>query len=231
MDAVALSPDFGLQVLDVVSVDGHAGFEGFAHGLPEVDHGRQQDLRAAQTVAALYVDPNGVYANLPNVEVWDEERDARLYAGPWSVVAHPPCASWSAWAGMREVVYGRPRGEDGGCFAAALDAVRRFGGVLEHPAYSKAWDAFGLPIPSVEGAWSQTLYGDWTCSFDQAAYGLRFNKHTWLYYVGDVPPDYIASHRPRTGRGPDDVWSDARSRTSPLMADYLVRLAAQRLTG
>jgi hypothetical protein len=210
---------------DVIDQDSDRLTERIALHPIEVEHGCQQDLRAAQTVAALYVDPNGFYANLPGVEVWDEARDARLYAGPWPVVAHPPCAAWSAWAGMREAVYGRPRGVDGGCFAAALYAVRRYGGVLEHPAHSKAWDAFDLPNPSVEGAWSQTLDGQWTCSFDQAAYGLRFNKHTWLYYVGDTPPDYIAWQRPHTGRGPDDVWSDARSRTSPMMAEYLVRLA------
>jgi hypothetical protein len=46
-------------------------------------------------VAALYVDPAGVYAGLDDVDLWDEKRDARLYAGPWSVVAHPPCKSWS----------------------------------------------------------------------------------------------------------------------------------------
>jgi hypothetical protein len=31
-------------------------------------------LSMTQTIAALYVDPNGVYANLPGVEVWDEGR-------------------------------------------------------------------------------------------------------------------------------------------------------------
>jgi hypothetical protein len=46
------------------------------------------------TIAALYVDPNGAYVNLPGVEVWDEARDARTYAGPWPVVAHPPCNKW-----------------------------------------------------------------------------------------------------------------------------------------
>ena len=45
-------------------------------------------------VAALYVETNGVYYGLPDVDPWDEERDARLYDGPWPVVAHPPCARW-----------------------------------------------------------------------------------------------------------------------------------------
>ena len=43
-------------------------------------------------VAALYVEKGGVYYGLPGVDPWDEERDARLYDGPWRVVAHPPCA-------------------------------------------------------------------------------------------------------------------------------------------
>jgi hypothetical protein len=41
-------------------------------------------------IAALYVEKDGVYANLPGVDVWDESRDARLYAGPDPVVAHLP---------------------------------------------------------------------------------------------------------------------------------------------
>ena len=89
-------------------------------------------------IAALYVDPKGAYANLPGVELWDKQRDARLYAGPHSVVAHPPCGRWCKLAALVEARYGHKRGEDGGCFAAALAAVRAFGGVLEHPAFSAA---------------------------------------------------------------------------------------------
>ena len=40
-------------------------------------------------IAALYVLPDGPYANLPDVDPWDKARDARLYAGPHPVVAPP----------------------------------------------------------------------------------------------------------------------------------------------
>ena len=43
-------------------------------------------------IAALYVQRGGVYFDLAGVDPWDEQRDARRYAGPWPVVAHPPCA-------------------------------------------------------------------------------------------------------------------------------------------
>jgi hypothetical protein len=139
------------------------------------------------TVAALYVDPNGVYANLPDVEVWDEARDARLYAGPWPVVAHPPCNRWSRLATFRR----QRDGEDGGCFEAALAAVRRYGGVLEHPAYSLAWQRFGLARPARIG-WTTTLFDPgWTCEVDQRQYGHEARKPTWLYYIGPQPPPIV----------------------------------------
>ena len=65
------------------------------------------------TVAALYVEKDGAYFGLEDVDPWDEERDARLYAGPFPVVAHPPCARWSRLAGFTEARFGLMRGDDG----------------------------------------------------------------------------------------------------------------------
>lgn len=78
-----------------------------------------------RTIAALYVDPRGCYADVPGVELWDEARDARLYAGPWPVVAHPPCTRRCRLAGLVEARWGHRRGEDGGGFAAALATSNR----------------------------------------------------------------------------------------------------------
>lgn len=139
------------------------------------------------TIAALYVAEGGCYFGLEGVDPWDEARDARLYAGPWPVVAHPPCARWSRLAGFCEHMgYGK-RGEDGGCFAAALASVRKWGGVLEHPAHTAAWKAHGLIRPG-RGAWTAAGDGGWTCEVDQANYGHLSRKPTWLYAFGvDLP--------------------------------------------
>lgn len=140
-------------------------------------------------VAALYVEPRGVYYDLPGVEPWGlPDRDAREYAGPFPVVAHPPCSSWCQLARVNQKRWGRKVGDDAGCFAAALASVRAWGGVLEHPAFTYAWPAFSLLTP-VSGAWTRAL-GDpgWVCEVSQAAYGHRARKLTWLYYVGGAPP-------------------------------------------
>lgn len=155
-------------------------------------------------VAALYVAPGGCYYGLPGVDPWDEARDARLYAGPHPVVAHPPCERWGrywsggpSWRGPKKRL-----GDDAGCFAAALTAVRVWGGVLEHPEGSHAWRAFGLVTPPRAGGWVRADavqgFDGWTCCVEQGAYGHRARKATWLYTSGTDLPAL------RWGRAPGD---------------------------
>lgn len=158
-------------------------------------------------IAALFVQTNGVYYGLPNVDPWDEARDARLYAGPWPVVAHPPCARWSRLAGFVEHVYGYKRGDDGGSFAAALHAVRTYGGVLEHPAYTDAWKAFGLPRPVTYWGWTLDLDGGASCYVEQGRYGLPVKKATWLYAYGVELPDLRWGYFP-DGKGKGAIAQD-----------------------
>lgn len=133
-------------------------------------------------IAALFVEKGGAYFDLPGVDPWDEARDARLYDGPHRVIAHPPCSRWCRLAGLVEARWGHKRGEDGGCFASALASVRRWGGVLEHPAYSDAWAAHDLNRPPTGGGWvNADMLGGWTCYVEQARYGHPAKKATWLY--------------------------------------------------
>lgn len=140
-------------------------------------------------VAALYVETGGVYFGLPNVDPWDEQRDARLYGGPHPVIAHPPCNKWGPLAYINQSrLPGYRIGDDGGCFAAALLAVKKWGGVLEHPALSIAWENFGLARPlRVGGGWTAAGDDAWVCEVSQGAYGHRATKLTWLYVVGPRP--------------------------------------------
>ena len=150
-----------------------------------------------QQIAALYVDAKrGPYPQIEGVDCWDEARDARLYAGPWPVVAHPPCARWCRLAKQMEAMHGLKVGDDGGCFGAALQAVRTHGGVLEHPAHSLAWAAFDLPRPQ-RGVWLRGIEGGWACEIDQVHYGHLMNKPTWLYTFGATSLPSIPTHKKR----------------------------------
>jgi hypothetical protein len=141
-------------------------------------------------IAALYVETNGHYYGLPGVDPWDEQRDARNYVGPWPVVAHPPCKRWGKfWHGSTAKPHQFKLGADKGTFAAALNAVRNYGGVLEHPADSRAWDYFGIAEPERCKGWiNADKFGGWTCYVEQGHYGHFSRKKTWLYAVGcDLP--------------------------------------------
>lgn len=152
-------------------------------------------------IAVLFVDRRGPYWNREDIDAWDIERDARKYAGPWPVVAHPPCQLWVNFAALNFKRWGgehnRP-GNDGGCFAAALASLREWGGVLEHPASSNAWEHYGLVRPSRKGGWVQSAridergWGEWSCEVWQSAYGHKARKRTWLYYVGAIEPSDLS---------------------------------------
>ncbi len=160
-------------------------------------------------VAALFVQPDGCYAGMAGVDLWPEKRDARNYAGPLPVVAHPPCQLWGSLAHVNYARWGgehnRP-GNDLGCFASALSSVVRWGGVLEHPAKSRAFAAHGLPKPNAHG-WVRFGLHDWVCEVWQSAYGHRANKATWLYYCGQNPPHELRWDRPK---GSHQVGSENR---------------------
>jgi len=149
----------------------------------------------SRTVAALYVDLlRGPYGSLDGVDCWGfasrngkqvglfvKDRDARLYEGPSPVIAHPPCGPWGRF-------WWNYKGGEGDqiCGLRAVDQVREWGGVLEHPAQSRLWTAAGIPGPA-EG---QDHCGGWTLEVQQCDWGHAARKPTWLYICGTstVPP-------------------------------------------
>ena len=105
--------------------------------LPEASHGNPPcgiaSTDGLARVAVLFAREDSAYKTLPECEVYDMARDARNYDGPWPVVAHPPCQRWGKLGsprprGRNRAVSGKPVGADDGCFAAALGALRQWGG-------------------------------------------------------------------------------------------------------
>lgn len=188
------------------------------------------------TVAVLFARADSIYKTLPGVQVYDMERDARTYDGPWPVVAHPPCTRWSMINGVVLSRYPHKAaefawGNDGGTFQFALDTVRRVGGVLEHPAGSRAWQHFGLP----RRGRMPDRWGGWTAEVRQCDWGHRAEKRTWLYIVGAGPDDLPTMPAPRQHtavvvRMPEcrtvEIMGKAeREHTPPQLAEWLVALA------
>lgn len=176
-------------------------------------------------IAALYIDPRGPYPRMEGVDCWDEQRDAMLYDGPWPVVAHPPCGPWSR---LRFFCKHQPKE----CAPRAVEQVRRYGGVLEHPESSTLWRALKLPLPG--GLPDE--YGGWSLEVDQCAWGHRARKRTWLYFVG-IARELVV---PRTGGVPThcvnsrkadtlllELSAEGRRRTPDAFAQWLVSLAQQ----
>ena len=215
-----------LEPIDLLAIK-----KGIIYSTPEIGLGMQP-------VSALFVAKGGCYFGILGIDPWDEVRDARLYAGPHPVVAHPPCQLWTRFAHVNFARWGgehnRP-GNDGGCFASALNSVRRWGGVLEHPAFSDAWKAFALPRPE-PGKW---LFkdGDWVCEVWQSAYGHKARKRTWLLYCGPHEPPPLCWDRPEgshqigfhdqrgKARNKPTVSGKAASATPPIFRDLLVSIA------
>lgn len=165
-------------------------------------------------------------------------RDARKYVGADPVVAHPPCGRWcKPLAKVNQTRYGHKIGSDGGCFKHALLTVLEFGGVLEHPAHSYAWDHFALVKPE-RGTWKaehedgKPIY--WVTEVSQSAYGHKARKRTWLLYNGPSPPaldwsdpkgTHLTSWLQRTSRIAPRITKKEADKTPPAFRDLLISLA------
>jgi hypothetical protein len=191
-------------------------------------------------VVALYVDKRGPYPGLV-AEWYDEERNAEMYAGPHPVVAHPPCGPWGRLKHLSK--YDAPEHA-----LHAVDVVREFGGVLEHPKGSALWKTVGLPLLGAE----PDVYGGRTIEVNQVDFGHVARKATWVYMVrtpepGPMPPPrepthwcsgfrtgggrkYPANYRSKGCAVPPGIKvcsAQQRRRTPPAFAAWLLDLASK----
>lgn len=178
-----------------------------------------------KTVAALFVRADSIYKQMPGVDAWDIERDARKWPGGCPVVAHPPCR---AWGRLRQ--FAKPRHDEKDLAPWAVAQVRQWGGVLEHPAESSLWLHMAMPFPGR----APDRFGGWTAAVRQCDWGHKAEKWTWLYIVGAHPDDLPKLPPPGTPthviRGDREavlpsVTKAEREHTPPQLAEWLVELA------
>lgn len=182
-----------------------------------------------EPVAVLFARADSNYKAMPVCDVWDIERDARNWPGGAPVVAHPPCRSWGR---LRQ--FAKPREDEKALGPWAVQQVRQYGGVLEHPAESTLWAHCGLPLP---GRFPDE-FGGWSMQIDQFHWGHRAEKSTWLYIVGcdpdELPPiprrEGSPTHCVRPTKSYPrlpSITKAEREHTPQALAQWLVALAAR----
>jgi len=177
-------------------------------------------------VAALYVRADSIYKK-KCIECYDIERDARIYAGPYPVIAHPPCRAWGHLKGLA-----KPRPGEKDLALLAVQQVFEYGGVLEHPSGSSLFK---------EPRLLSTLGPDtFFMSVNQHWWGHKAEKRTLLYISGITPKQMpavslsldaithvVVSSRFKSGRRKSlpELSKAARERTPDRFAEWLIQVA------
>lgn len=179
-------------------------------------------------VSALWVRRDSVYKTL-GVDSWDIDRDAMQWPGGNSCIVHPPCRAWG------KLKHFSKHSDDEKIMAIyAVECVRLFGGVLEHPQGSALWKD-RLPLPG-----TIDIYGGYSILIDQSWFGHKAKKRTFLYIVGcrerdlpEIPISFdaiehcITSSKRKNSIGYilKEISKSDRERTPVALAKWLINVA------
>lgn len=162
-----------------------------------------------QQIAALYVDEkHSPYLKIEGVDCWHAARDARRYAGPWKCIAHPPCGPHGK--------YRHNCGHDFSLAEIAVNQVRRFGGIFEHPTGSTLAHLLLGQIDLWEGE---------AFIIDQHRFGHQALKPTIIYGVKIARWPQLPPPRQTRPRPLEHLSRLQRQLTPPDLANWLVEAA------
>ena len=106
---------------------------------------------------------------------YDIDKDSLSCISKLPAVYHPPCASWGR---LRKFSKFRP-GEHW-LAVWSIIRLRKYGGILEHPAHSSLWRFMAMPLPGQKA----DRFGGYSISINQHWFGHKCAKNTFLYIVG-----------------------------------------------
>lgn len=177
-------------------------------------------------VTVLFCQKDSIYKKM-GCNCYDQERDALTWMGSEPAIYHPPCRLWSR---MRHF----STADDSERYLAlwAVNNVRRYGGILEHPASSSLFPFMNLPVPG-----SSDEFG-FTIEIDQFNFGHLARKRTWLYICGITPAEVIPFLRKKISAkcsyvvsssksGKVELTAKMRSETPRMMARQFVKIIQQ----
>lgn len=175
-------------------------------------------------ITVLCAARSSVYRAIPGLDVFTRSRDAWTARPSGPVIAHPPCRCWCrAWPLSAMTVKTRIIE-----MLLGMECVRLVihnGGILEQPAHSRLWKCASLPGPSEPFAHRHA----WTIELDQAQFGHRASKPTWILFSG-IRPSAVNLNgwqlQQEQVRSMATMTPGQRSSSPPLFARFLVQCAA-----
>lgn len=162
--------------------------------------------------AALFVRRDSHYYAL-GCDCYDLERNALTFPGGVPVIAHPPCRAWGQLSH-----FAKPRPGERDLALWAIQQVRRWGGVLEHPINSRLWSEAGCLSWGIRDHFGGVLIPAY-----QSSWGHRAAKLSGFYIVGVDVPDIPPPRPPKVTV--ERMGRAERERTPYELAAWLVELA------
>lgn len=168
-------------------------------------------------VPVLFVHQKSNYKKDNDFDCYDEKRNALNFKSKIPAIYHPPCRKFSRLRGLscapdseKELAYW------------AIDNVRKYGGIVEHPHDSKLWKDKNVIKP---GTYDE--FGGFTICIDQSWFGYYTEKRTLLYIVGckmkDIP-DYHFNLDIKQHRKFSNLTTKQRSETTTDLCTFLKQI-------
>lgn len=177
-----------------------------------------------KSIPVLFVDENSLYKNYSIFDAYDHSRDALTFYDRCPIICHPPCRLFSR---LRSFSNASPSEKKLAFFA--LDRIRMFGGILEHPRSSTLWTSGNF---NLDGSVDQ--YGGFLRSVNLSWFGYPAQKKTMLYFVGISPvqlPSFpLSLSAPSFSIGSSknnrlkEISKNARSQTPDHMIKYFIQV-------